>query len=38
VGYGDCAGDSAGVRERGMSGYGWMEELRKPTGLSPCGE
>lgn len=34
VGYGDCAGDSAGVRERDMSGDGWMEELGKPRGLS----
>jgi hypothetical protein len=34
VGYGDCAGDSAGVRERGMPGDGWMEELGKPMGLS----
>ncbi len=34
VGYGDCAGDSAGVVEHGMSGNGWMMELEKPMGLS----
>jgi len=33
VGFGDCAGDSAGVRERGMPGDGWMEELGKPMEL-----
>ena len=38
VGYGDCAGDSAGVRERGMSGDGWMQELGKPLRVSPRGE
>jgi hypothetical protein len=32
VGYGDYAGDPAGVRERGMSGDGWMEELEEPLG------
>ena len=34
VGYGDCAGDAAGVGERGMPGNGWMEELGKAFGLS----
>ena len=34
VGYGDCAGDSAGVVEHGMPGKGWMMELEKPMGLS----
>jgi hypothetical protein len=34
VGFGDCAGDSAGVSERGMSGNGRMEGLGKPLGLS----
>jgi hypothetical protein len=34
VGYGDCAGDPAGVGEHGMSGQGWMEELGKPMGFS----
>jgi hypothetical protein len=38
VGYGDCAGDSAGVRERGTPGDGWMQELGKPPRLSPRGE
>jgi len=34
VGYGDCAGDSAGVGERGMPGDGWVEELGKALGFS----
>jgi len=34
VGYGDRAGDSAGVGEHGMPGKGWMMELEKPMGLS----
>ena len=34
VGYGDCAGESAGVGERGMPGNGWVEELGKPTVVS----
>jgi hypothetical protein len=34
VGFGDYAGDSAGVSERGMSGNGRMEELGKPMGFS----
>ena len=34
VGNGDCAGESAGVRERGMLGKGRMEELGKPMGVS----
>jgi hypothetical protein len=34
VGYGDRAGDSAGVVEHGMPGKGWMMELEKPMGLS----
>ena len=34
VGYGDCAGESAGVGERGMPGDGWMEELGKALGFS----
>jgi len=34
AGYGDCAGDSAGVEERGMPGNGWMMELGKPTAVS----
>ena len=29
AGYGDCAGDAAGVEEQGMPGDGWMEELGK---------
>ena len=32
VGYGDSAGDSAGVRERGTPGDGWMQDLGKPLG------
>lgn len=31
-------GGSAGVRAHGMSGKGWMQELGKPTGVSPRGE
>ena len=31
VGYGDCAGESAGVEARSMPGKGWMEELEQPT-------
>jgi hypothetical protein len=38
VGYGDCAGESAGVEARSMPGKGWMEELEKPTEVSPRGE
>ena len=38
VGFGDYAGDSAGVYERGMSGNGWMSGLGKPIGVSPQGE
>ena len=34
VGYGDRAGDSAGVVEHGMPGKGWTMELEKPMGLS----
>jgi len=38
VGYGDCAGESAGVEARSMPGKGWMEELEKPTEVSPRDE
>jgi len=38
AGYGDCAGESAGVGERGMPGEGWMTELGKPIEVSPHGE
>jgi hypothetical protein len=38
AGYGDCAGESAGVEARGMPGNGRMEELEKPTEVSPRGE
>ena len=38
VGYGDCAGESAGVGERGMPGKGWVAELGKPTAVSSCDE
>ena len=31
---GECAGESAGVRERGMLGKGLMEELGKPMEVS----
>jgi hypothetical protein len=36
VGYGDCAGDAAGVEEQGMPGDGWMKELGKPIVVSQC--
>ena len=36
VGYGDCAGESAGVGEHGMPGDGRMTELGKPTAVSSC--
>ena len=35
VGYGDCAGESAGVGEHGMSEDGWMTELGKAIEVSP---
>jgi hypothetical protein len=35
VGYGNYAGDSAGVGERGMPGDGRVKELGKALGLSP---
>jgi hypothetical protein len=38
AGYGDCAGESAGVGEQSMSGDGRMTELGKPTEVSPRGE
>ena len=38
VGYGDCAGESAGVGERGMPGNGWVAELGKPTAVSSSDE
>jgi len=34
VGYGDCAGESAGVGEHGMSGDGRMTELGKAIEVS----
>ena len=34
VGYGDCAGESAGVGEHGMPGDGWMTELGKAIEVS----
>ena len=34
AGYGDCAGDAAGVGEPGMLRYGRVEELAKPTEVS----
>jgi len=34
AGYGDCAGDAAGVEERGMPEHGRMEELGKPIVVS----
>lgn len=34
AGHGDCAGESAGVKERGMLRKGWMKELGKPMGVS----
>ena len=36
AGYGDCAGDAAGVKEPGMLGNGRVEELGKPTEVSRC--
>jgi hypothetical protein len=36
AGYGDCAGDAAGVEEPGMLGNGRVEELGKPTEVSRC--
>jgi hypothetical protein len=38
AGYGDCAGESAGVGEQSMSGNGRMTELGKATEVSPRGE
>ena len=38
VGYGDCAGESAGVEARSMPGNGWMNGLGKPTEVSQRGE
>jgi len=38
AGHGDCAGESAGVEARSMPGKGWMEELEKPTEVSPRDE
>ena len=38
AGNGDCAGESAEVEARGMPGNGWVEELGKPTEVSPRGE
>ena len=38
AGHGDRVGGSAGVQEHGMPGDGWVEELGKPTGVSPQGE
>jgi hypothetical protein len=38
VGNGDCAGESAGVGERGMPGNGWVTELGKPTAVSSSDE
>ena len=35
VGHGNCAGDAAGVEERGMPGDGWTTELGKPIEVSP---
>jgi hypothetical protein len=35
VGFGDCAEESAGVAARGMPGNGEVEELGKPTVVSP---
>jgi len=34
AGYGDCAGDAAGVGEPGMPGDGRVEELAKPIEVS----
>jgi len=38
VGYGDCAGESAGVEARSMPGNGWMIGVGKPTEVSQYGE
>ena len=38
VGYGDCAGESAGVEEQSMSGNGRMTELGKAIEVSLYGE
>ena len=38
AGYGDCAGESAGVGEQGMPGNGRMTELGKAIEVSPRGE
>jgi hypothetical protein len=38
AGYGDCAGESAGVEEQSMSGNGRMTELGKAIEVSPRGE
>ena len=35
AGYGDRVGDAAGVGEPGMLGNGRVEELGKPTEVSP---
>jgi hypothetical protein len=35
AGYGDRVGDAAGVEEPGMLGKGRVEELGKPTEVSP---
>jgi hypothetical protein len=34
AGFGDCAGDAAGVGEPGMPRYGRVEELAKPIEVS----
>jgi hypothetical protein len=34
AGHGDCAGESAGVRERGMPGKGWIAELGRSLAVS----
>jgi hypothetical protein len=36
AGYGNCAGESAGVGEQSMSGNGRMTELGKPIEVSPA--
>jgi hypothetical protein len=38
VGHGDCAGESAGVREHGMPGNGMVQGLGKPMEVSSCDE
>jgi hypothetical protein len=38
AGYGDCAGESAGVDEQGTPGNGRMAELGKAIEVSPRGE